>query len=366
MSRRSLTGGLLVLGAALLGACADDRASVLTPLGVPSYDARLSADGRNVPNGQIVFKTRDTTAVTPTLDTTAAADTSARIRFAGLETLASGVYQVWLAKVAGDSVFTNLTKATGTIYVIRRDTTIDPTTGDPIGTDVTVSTTPGASTFTAGGPATRVEVVVNRASTGSSVRTAFNAVFLSIETATGVATPSEARPLWARFAATTLTRSMTFGRFHPRADSTYRFVATGRGLAGFRGPILIVDDSSLARPPIGYFYAVAVVKRDTATGLPVDTLLAGAQTAPYPRRNVSLRDADIAAVDPVVLLSPPSILAAASRVDAKTAGLTGTTPYAGFQDILVTLETKQGIDDVAPTIILSGTVSGCVRRPGSC
>ncbi len=360
MNRRVLLSSLALAGIGMLGACDVERTSVLTPFGVPSYDSRLAADGRNVPNGTL---TR----------TAAGIDTSIRVRFAGLEPLASGAYQVWLAKVVAgatpgsDSVLASVTKATGTVFVIRRDTTIDLVTGDPIGKDTTLSTTPSVSTFTAGGPSTRVEIVVNRASVGANVRTDFNVVFLSIETSATAAAPSDARPLYARYEPTTTSRALLFGRFHPRTDSSYVFTATGRGLAGIRGPILIVDDSSLARPPIGYFYAVAVVKRDTL-GAAIDTLLVGPQTAPFPRRQVSLIDADVSVVDPVVLVTPPSILAAAIRVDARvpSAGLPGANPFAGFQNILVTLETKQGVEAASPTIILSGTVSGCVNKPGSC
>jgi len=359
MNRRVLLSSLSLAGIGMLGACEVERTSVLTPFGVPSFDSRLAVDGRNVPNGTL---TR----------TASGADTSIRVRFAGLEPLATGVYQVWLANVVAgdtpgaDSVLSRVTKAIGTISVIRRDTTIN-FTGDPVGKDDTLRTATGVSAFTEGGTATRIEVVVNRASVGANVRTDFNVVFLSIETSADAAVPSDARPLYTRYGPTTTSRALLFGRFHPRTDSSYVFTATGRGLAGVRGPILIVDDSSLARPPIGYFYAVAVVKRDTL-GAALDTLFVGAQTAPFPRRQVSLIDADVRVVDPVVLVTPPSILAAAIRVDARvpSAGLPGANPFAGFQDILVTLETKQGVEAASPTIILSGTVSGCVNKPGSC
>ena len=114
---------------------------------------------------------------------------------------------------------------------------------------------------------------------------------------------------------------------------------------------------------MGYYYARYLIKLDDKNK-PVDTLDLGAQTAPYPRRNVSLREADVSVPDPVVQTTPPSIQAAANRVSVDTvARFKGMTkPFSGFAFGYVTLESKYGREGVAaPTIVLAGTVPGVVR-----
>lgn len=335
------------IAVAALSACDFDRATVLRPLGEPSYDFKLSSDGRNVPTGNVVVST---------------ASKRLTITVSGLEPLASGVYQVWLANVTaganpGDTATVgSWTKAVGTRKVVRTDTTFTPE-GDPVPNPVTVDSTAGVSTFTRGGPATTIIFTIDSVSFAGNP-TAFNTVVISLESAAGATTPSAARPLWARGTNSAGTKALLFGNFRADASLQYRFVATGRGTAGIRGNVMIVDDSALARPPIGYYYATWVVKRD-ANGAPTDTLMLGPQTAPFPDRDVSLREADVDDVHPVVLDFPPSILAASSRLV-----LSGTNPFVGFEDLWVTLENKLGADDAAaPTIVLSGTVPTIVSEP---
>lgn len=330
ISTRALAVGLM---AGALSACDFDRATVLSPLGDPSYDFRLAADGRGRPGGSV----------------TAGTDTML-ISLRGLEPLTGGVYQVWLANINGGAL-EDITAAAGLRVVVRTDTTFTPE-GDPVPAPTTVDSTAGVSSFTQGGPNITVNLTLTTTDLGVDP-TSFDVMIVSIEGAAGAAAPSSTVPLWARGSG-----AVTFGNFHPDPAQQYVFVSTGRGTAGIRGNIMIVDDSALARPPVGYYYATWVVKRDD-TGAPIDTLELGEQTAPYPDRGVSLRDADTDNVHAVVLDFPWEILAASSRIE-----LSGASPFIGFEDLWVTLENKVGDEaQAAPTIVLSGTVPTVVSEP---
>ncbi len=336
--------GLVAVGA--LAACEFDRATVLSPSGDPSYDFALTSDGRGIPRGSVIRG----------VDTLFAPDSSlvTKIRLQGLEALASGVYQVWFADTAGGAL-SNVTPATGVRLVVRTDTTFTPQ-GDPIASAVTVDSTAGVSSITVGGPAITTTLIVTTASLGADP-TSFDVMIVSLEPSQGAAAPTTI-PLWARGISGAGTTALLFGNFSVDPADEYRYTATGRGRGGVRGNILIVDDSALARPPVGYYYAAWVVRRDD-TGNAIDTLVLGEQTAPFPDRSVSLRDADIDLVHPVVLDFPMSILAASSRIQ-----LSGADPFIGFEDVWVTLENKLGTEDAAaPTIVLSGLVPEIVSAP---
>jgi hypothetical protein len=143
-----------------------------------------------------------------------------------------------------------------------------------------------------------------------------------------------------------------------------------------RGNVLIVNDSSLGRPPLGYYYAAWGVKMD-AEGTPTDTILIGEQTAPYPNRDISLRNADsvlvssqaqapappVASAGDWAQASPGGILAAANRIE-----LSGPTPFRGLARVLVTLESKHADPTrMGPVVILRADVPDIVRAgpPGS-
>ena len=346
MSARILriAAGLIVVGA--LAACEFDRATVLSPLGDPSYDFPLTADGRGIPRGSVIIATDTFYAPDPELVT--------KVRLQGLESLASGVYQVWLADTSGGAV-SNPTPAVGTLVITRVDTTFTPE-GDPIPDTVTVDSLPGVSSFTSGGPATTATLIVTNTSLGDDPNS-FDVVLISLEAGAGAAAPTTI-PLWARGIGGAGTATIRFGNFAVDPADEYRFTATGRGRGGIRGNIMIVDDSALARPPVGYYYAAWVVQRDDSNN-PIDTLVLGEQTAPFPDRSVSLRDADINLVHPVVLDFPMSILAASSRIE-----LSGASPFIGYEDVWVTLENKMGAEDAsAPTIVLSGLVPEIISAP---
>jgi hypothetical protein len=381
MSRatRSRAAAIAALGAlGVAAACSDERTTVLEPQSI-QYGFALLADGRNLPGGTVQYRRPATTAAAATVDT------AVIITLRGLDSLPNNVYQVWLADTTtAGTALANVIKATGTMRVIRTDSALDPQ-GDIVTTENIVTTT-GVSSFKNGGPATRVELTVTRASLGlgaTGVTPLTRAlVIVSIETDGAATEPGTLRPLWARRAersaevvfnqpgstppiplSQTATSIVRFGNFGIRSSQEYNFRAVGRGRAVIGEDFVVLDDSALMRPPIGYYFAGAAIKRDAANKA-VDTLDLGPQTAPLPRRNISLREADVSIPDPVVQVNPPSIIAAANRVSVDTiAGFQAQeNPFRGFADVYVTLENKLGVpNSPAPPIILAGVVPSIVR-----
>lgn len=360
----------------LATACEDAYTGVDEPNGGVAYGFQLASDGRNVPSIALTYRRPAGTPQTPPVDT------SVTVTLRGLDSLTTRVYQVWLADLNPDSTgLVNVVKATGRLRWVRTDSSVNAE-GDIVTTEVSQEIPAAGSSFTNGGPATRVELRLTRASTGTNVFTR-QVVFVTLEQDANATTPGDVRPLWARLSdrggetaevipgpsgpvtiAATSSAAGRFGNFAPKPANEYRFVPVGRGRGDFLGRVLTLDDSALARPPVGYYYAAALVKRDSATSAVTDTLDLGAQTAPWPRRAVSLFDADVSTPDPVVQLVPPSITAAASRIVADTVpGLVlDAHPYKGLAEARITLESKYGrADVVAPTVVVSGTVPGVVR-----
>ena len=116
---------------------------------------------------------------------------------------------------------------------------------------------------------------------------------------------------------------------------------------------------SLALPPEGYYYATVLTRVTDAASTALEFIDLGPQKAPYPRRNVSLYDADInQTLDPAITLFPPSILAASERVQIDTiagASLSTDQPFRLYREVRVTLEAKQGIDLPSSTVIIAAT-----------
>lgn len=346
---------LVALAALALAGCDVDRATANEPFGDIGYGTRLTpAANPNLPNGTVSRNT---------------ASDSVFIRVAGIETLAPGnAYHVWFGTFnSADSTVSGWVPAVGNLRTVTYDTTgVDPASGQPVVDSTTAGRTvltPGVSSFSLGGPRVRQRLAVPQ-----TVRGTRNVVLITIED--GAPTEPDLtgpRPLWVILPATLTTAgtAMSFGTFNPRPNQRYVFGAVGRGVAMFRGGVLSVADTALARPPVGYYYATALIKRDD-DGVVTDTLFLGAQTAPYPRRTISLREADVSQPDPVVLVDPPTILAAANRLLASEAGLTGTLPFAGFADVVVSLEAKAGLEDtLAPSFVLTAPVPGVVRTAPS-
>jgi hypothetical protein len=371
----------VVAALALAAACTDSRSTVLEPQAV-QYGFALAPDGRNVPGGTVAYIRPDTGVVAAAN----AQDTAVVVTLRGLDSLTTKVYQVWLVDTtAAGTALANITKATGNLRIIRTDSSLN-SVGDVVTTQ-NIRTVNGVSSFTNGGPATQVELTVTRTTLGigaaGTTPLTRAIVLVSLEDNANATTPSAIRPLWARRAERsaevvtnkpgtippapifrTATSPIRFGNFALRASDEYRFIATGRGRAAIGDDFIVFDDSSLTRPPVGYYYAGVVIKEDAANK-PVDTLQLGPQTAPLPRRNISLIDADVSIPDQVVQTTPPSIVAAANRLSVDTvARFQGNaTPFRGFAAAYVTLESKYGVpNSAAPTIVLSGTVPGIVRN----
>lgn len=393
--QRVAVAGVVALG--LLQACEAKRSSVLNPYGPPSYDFRIAKAGQDMPGGTVAFTEPFNAAKAATVDTTVA------ITLTGIDSLTTGVYQVWLGDAASASP--KYYPAKGRLYVTRLDTAADGSVAK------TVDSSQVTSSFKAGGADETIKLVVTPATYGSKLPTE-KLVLVTIEQAPGATSPGDSRPLWALrssakvssyaydttsadttiktdttittsggttdttvttdttikvLATDTLSKTSTastkFGRYDPAAP--YVFSALGRGTAGIRGGTLIVDDSALMRPPVGYYYAGWVVKYNDAGAID-QAVPMGPQTAPYPNRSTSLMDADIKAIPPWVSATPPEVFAAASRIRADTASalVAGGSPFAGWSEVRVTLEAKQGAGTMAPPVILSAAlpctaVGGC-------
>ena len=111
------------------------------------------------------------------------------------------------------------------------------------------------------------------------------------------------------------------------------------------GPVLMLTDSLMSRPPKGYYYAAYVFKRALGDIVP-DTLYLGEQRSPWPNRDLSQRNADVSITDPANVFDVPyQIRAGQYRLEADTiAGMPATTPYKEYFEIWVTLQAKAGFE----------------------
>jgi hypothetical protein len=360
--------GFAAACAITFGACQDDRAEITDPVG-RVYNARFAVAGTNLPRGG-----------SPASQVRAglAAAHSIFVDLRGLEGLQSGTYSVWLAsQTANDAELTNVVPATGELTRFQVDTTIDAA-GDPVAT-ITETDLGTASSF-ADAAAHNVyhqlrvtQATLAAAGAANTDPNAYNVLFVTIEPGAPGATPTAGAPapLWARFGdlagATNRTAPVRFGNFAPNPDDEYIFTPAGRGLVGVWDNLLVVDDSALSLPPEGYYYATVLTRGiDTGTEIETEEIFLGPQRAPYPDRGVSLFDADI---DPdlhrVVLESPPSIEAASERVaiDTIATGVPAEQPFRLFQNVIVSLEPKQGVPTFSKSIILTATFPDIVAEP---
>jgi hypothetical protein len=389
-----------VAGILALSACEPDQAITTEPVGDPAYGILLQLTPTNLPRGTARIPDPHPTDVPPTTTST---DTI-QVNVAGLDSLEGASYSIWLA----DSLGQNIVKATGTLRVIVTDTILDQF-GDPVASpDTTIF--PGVSAFANGGPRHALQFTTDRAQSGMAASDLVQLVFVSVESDPGATTPSATRrPIWGRRAGGTAVRriisidtiafdpddedvldtdttfvprhrisTLSFGNFAFDPANQYVYVPAGRGRAYFRGDVMVINDSSLSRPPLGYYYAAYVVKSDDVTNLPVDTIYLGPITAPFPDREISLRHADSVLVAPEVqvLVIPPNvagdwanpapsaILAASTRVSADTvSALMGATgAFRGITDVFITLESKNAAEGrLGPAILLRAGVPEIVR-----
>ena len=354
--------GVVAACAITLGACQDDRADITDPVG-RVYNARFAVAGSNLPRGS-AEQTR----------AGAAAAHSIFLDIRGLEGLETGTYAVWLARQAGnDSALTNVVPATGDLVRFTIDTTINAQ-GDPE-PDTTVTGLGTASSFSESAAHNvfhQLEITQASLAAAGAANTdpnLYNLAFVTIEPAAPGAQPSDdvPRPLWARLGVltgvTNRSAPFRFGNFAPNPNDEYIFTPTGRGLAGIWDNLLVVDDSALSLPPEGYYYATVLTREENDV---LEELFLGPQRAPYPDRGVSLENADI---DPnlhrVVLESPPSIEAASERVaiDTILSGVPAEQPFRFFQNIIVSLEPKQGLDTFSKSVVLTAIFPAVVAEP---
>lgn len=367
--------GFRALGLALVcgvatAACSDDRASVTEPVD-RVYNSRLATAAANLPRGT-VLQVRDADL----------ADRGLLIDIRGLESLQTGTYSVWLATQATSGAeLTNVVPATGELVRVTTDTTFNEL-GDPEPVVTTTVVGAAASSFSeAGAPRVRHELTVTSASLAAAGAAqtdpnAYNLVFVTIEPGAPGATPTATAPtpLWARLGPVAgeedVEEDMRFGNFAVDPADEYIFSAIGRGLIGVRGNILVVDDSALSRPPEGFYYATVLGRQvPVADSLEARFINLGPQKAPFPRRGVSLFDADIdASIDDVVLTDPPSIAAASERVRIDTVAngvLAGaeSQPFRLYNNVFVTLEAKQGVAATSQSVVLAAAFPEIVSVP---
>jgi hypothetical protein len=322
MSRRLLVGALAAT--ALLGACDEERADVNTPDFPTAYGFQLVNAGTTHPRGTARFVVNG-----------AAAD-SLTLTLQGLDSLTSGVYAVWVGNDQG----AGFKRLTGNLSVVRSDTTFDAD-GNPIRTPVNFDF--GAvSSFSNGGQNQVITFRARRENAGLTTDDAIQHAIVTVETDPAATEPSDTKFLFARRTAAGASNiAMIFGNYGPTTLTEYRFVNTIRGRGGFRGPVFMLTDSLMPRPPKGFYYAGYAFKIALAGFVP-DTLYLGEQRSPFPNRALSQRDADIRITDPEnVFDSPYQIRAGQFRLSADTvAELPAETPYKGFFTIRVTLQNK--------------------------
>lgn len=357
MRRNALTLFTAVVAIAALSACDTERAIATDAIGEPAYGIRLATVGTNTPRGTVVFQVPG-----------GGARDTVRLTLRGLDSLAGTArYVLWVT----DSTRSVFRRLTSRINMVAADTGQN-SQGDPVEI-VTTTTFLNTSAFSNGGPNRRFDIIAPMPSAfAAGVRP--DLVLVTIEESDAATEPNPARrPLWAQrtsytsaaaTASANNTGTVSFGFWS--ADPLERYVytvGTARGRAYFRGDVLMVNDSSLPRPPRGYFYATYLIKRDNLNQ-PTDTVYLGPQTSPAPRRQLSLRHADSVVVDPLVQVER-SILAASARVSAdSTGGLDVNVPFRGVADVTVTLELKNYKVDEArmgPAILLRADVPSIVR-----
>jgi len=337
--RRSSALLAFAASALLVVACDEDRPTLSDPVAPNMYGFNLVPNATNIPNaGSARFQFNRTPAET--------APESITVTIRGLDSLSSGFYTLWV----GDSLGTTFKRAVGGVSVLRIDTTFNED-GTPIPAPATIDLGQ-LSSFQNGSPRQTFTIGISRTTAGLAPSDSMQTLLITIEDNNAATTPNLSRaPFFARrgdggaVPATGVafrTATVRFGNYAPLAIDQYAFVGAIRGRGAFQGPMLLVNDSSLSRPPRGYFYALWAIKAAVGT-TPGDTVYLGEQRSPYPRRDISHRDADITIVDPAVVISvPPAILAGSIRVSADTLGLPADFPWKGFTEVWVTLEPKAG------------------------
>ncbi|HYV98337.1 MAG TPA: hypothetical protein VE967_12830 [Gemmatimonadaceae bacterium] len=364
MNRRILVlGGFAILTAA---ACNEKRALLSDPIGASAYGYQMQQQATNIPRGSVRFKFHATpAAVTPD---------SFVVTLQGIDSLGpNGFYTAW----AGDSLGTTFKRITGVLEAQRTDTALDAL-GNVLSQPQPKVTVGTFSAIQNGSARTTYTWRFERTNAGLAATDSMVVFLITVEDNNAATTPNATRrPLWARRseggpAGGLATSTLRFGNYAGNPLSQYLFVPTpARGRGVIWGSILEVTDSTLSRPPLGYYYAVYAVKEVPPGQTNGDTLFVGDLTSPYPRRNLSLYNADSIRTDPLVVLDiPPSISVGAARISADTVSKLPkdvvctdygdkvvSCPYKGYSNVRLTLESKNAIRGrMGPARILGAAI----------
>lgn len=365
---------LMILGAAgvvSLAACSEKRAILTDPIGATAYGYNMANLATNLPRGTVRFKYHTSAAaVTPE---------SVTVTLSGIDSLSSGFYTAWI----GDSLGTTFKRVTGLLTAVRTDTSLDAI-GNIVATPVPLT----LGTFSAiqnGNTRTTFTWKFERTAAGAASADSATVFLISIESSNAATTPNATRrPIFARRpegspSGGVATSPIRFGNYAASTSDQYLYSATpARGRGFVWGEVLFTRDSSLAVPPIGYYYATYLIKFVPPGATTGDTLFLGDLTSPWPNDGVSLHDADsVASIDPTnVVAALPTfpqnreIIAGAVRISADTvaalpsaicstnaAGDNRPCPYMGFTEVRLTLESKNAARGrMGPARILGGAV----------
>lgn len=329
MNRRIVL--LSAVGAVAVGvACSENHPTLLKTAAPNAYGFQLQTNGTNLPRGSVRYVIKGATA-TPD---------SVQVTIQGIDSLATGFYTPWI----GDSLGTTWKRATGQLVVARQDTGLDAI-GNVFSQPIVTTDLGQQSAVKNGGWKNKYTWTFTRASAGLVAGDSIITFMISLEETNAAATPSASRrPLWSRRSdvgftagtstggAVTRTLGLRFGNYAPLPLNEYLFSsAPARGRGAFQGQTLLINDSTMARPPMGYYYAVyGAGDFYPPTGSAAsDTIYFGRQKSPWPQRD-QVQDqylSDSLVTDPaVVLAAPPSILAGSFRAEAGDYGLATTFP----------------------------------------
>ena len=348
---------LVVFGVACVAvaaACDTPTPTLSKPDAPKVYEFRIGGPAVGLPRGTVRFQYPRTAA-----DVTRE---SLTVVLQGLDSLTTGFYTAWV----GDSLGVSFKRVAGGLSYVRTDTTFN-SDGGPVGTPTTVQL--GAvSAFASGGPNRTFTWGFARPTAGLVAADSIQHFLITIESSASATTPSATlRPVWARRgdgtaaaaapAVAARTSTILFGNYAPLAVDQYSFVGSARGRAAFQERLLMMDDSSMSRPPRGYYYAFYALKRVPVQTTGWDTVYLGRQTSPYPRRNLSQYDADITNTDPLVVTDIPWAIGAGSLrisadtfpgllnpggVDAPAACNLYGCPFLAYTEVWLTLQSKSG------------------------
>jgi hypothetical protein len=322
-----------IAAAGILAAC-DEKTSDLSDTVRPNaYGFQMVSQATNLPRGSARFRLPSGTV-----------PESIVVSVRGLDSLGAGFWTAWI----GDSLGTSFVRATGTLSVLRQDTTLNP-----LGqVDTTQTTVPigAVSALPNGGPNQAWTWVFTRATSGVTAADSMQTFLITMEDVANATVPGTRRVVWARrieagtgtTAGSTKTAGLKFGNYGSTPVTEYLYSGSpARGRGYFQRQVVSVNDSTLARPPLGYYYAVWLVGPFYTTS---DTLFAGDLRSPWPRRELSLFNADSIITDPEVVLDVPrQITAGALRISGDTIGLPAQFPYQGYAFVRLTIEPKAGI-----------------------